>query len=98
VLNGDSRYTAFANNGMFFIPTSGPNAGIAFQFCSGPSECELTGPGWTPDEHTLFLAVQHPGEQSGARTGQSPELRGSNWPAGRLNAWPRPGVVAIRRG
>ena len=26
-----------------------------------PCESELTGPSWTPDEQTLFLAVQHPG-------------------------------------
>ena len=97
VLNSDTRYTSFANNGMFFIPTSGPDAGIAFQFCSGPCEAELTGPAWTPNQHTLFLAIQHPGEQSGARTGASLALRGSNWPSGRLNAPPRPGVVAIRR-
>jgi secreted PhoX family phosphatase len=97
VLNSDTRYTAFANNGMFFIPTSGPDAGIAFQFCSGPSESELTGPSWTPDQHTLFLAIQHPGEQNGTRTGASLANRGSNWPSGRLNGPPRPGVVSIRR-
>ena len=69
-LNGaNANYTAFKNNGFFFIPTSGPHAGSAFQFASGPCECELTGPSWTPDEQTLFLAVQHPGELSGTRRG-----------------------------
>ena len=93
---GDDRYTAFENNAMFFIPTSGPNAGRAFQFASGPCESEMTGPSWTPDEHTMFLAVQHPGEANGVRTGSLNAPSGSNWPGGRLNAPPRPGVVSIR--
>jgi secreted PhoX family phosphatase len=96
-LNSDARYKAFMNNGMFFVPTSGVNAGIASQFASGPCESELTGPSWTPDEHTLFLAVQHPGEVNGIRTGAVAAPKGSNWPGGRLNDPPRPGVVAIRR-
>lgn len=94
---GDDRYTTFQNNGMFFVPTSGPNAGIASQFASGPCESEMTGPSWTPDEHTLFLAIQHPGEVNGIRTGAMAEPRGSNWPSRRLNDAPRPGVVSIRR-
>ena len=28
-LNADRRYTTFRNNGMFFVPASGPNAGSA---------------------------------------------------------------------
>jgi secreted PhoX family phosphatase len=94
---GDVRYTAYKNNGMFVVPTSGPTAGMASQFASGPCEAELTGPAWTPDQHTLFLAVQHPGEVNGIRTGAMAEPRGSNWPSGRVNDPPRPGVVAIRR-
>src|SRR5688572_4151691 len=96
-LNGDARYTAFMNNGMFFVPTSGADAGRAFQFASGPCESELTGPSWTPDEATLFLSVQHPGSAHGMRTRGTPAPHGSNWPNGRLDAPPRPGVVAIRR-
>jgi secreted PhoX family phosphatase len=96
-LNGtNANYTAFKNNGFFFIPTSGPHTGTAFQFASGPCECELTGPSWTPDEQTLFLAVQHPGEINGARKGSVVAPRGSNWPRGGTSA-PLSAVVAIRR-
>lgn len=56
-LNADERFAQFKNNGMFFVPTSGPNQGTAFQFASGPCESELTGPSWTRDEQTLFLSV-----------------------------------------
>ena len=96
-LNADARYTPFKNNGMFFVPTSGREAGHAFQFASGPCECELTGPSWTPDETTLFLSVQHPGSAHGMRMTADAAPRGSNWPGERPGAPPRPGVVAIAR-
>jgi secreted PhoX family phosphatase len=96
-LNADARYAAFRNNGMFFVPTSGREAGRAFQFASGPCECELTGPSWTPDETTLFLSVQHPGSANGIRMTAADAPRGSNWPSDRPGAPPRPGVVAVGR-
>ena len=71
------------------MPTSGSEAGNAFQFASAPAGAELAGPWWTPDEKTLFLSVQHPGE--GTLNFKMPL---SNWPDGG-DAMPRPGVVAI---
>jgi secreted PhoX family phosphatase len=82
---------------MFFVPTSGPDAGMARQFASAPCEAELTGPSWTADRQTMFLAVQHPGEAHGMRKSGMRAPRGSNWPSGRLNDPPRPGVVVISR-
>jgi secreted PhoX family phosphatase len=97
-LNANPNYTAFKNNGMFFVPTAGAHAGSAFQFISAPCESELTGPAWTPDEQTLFLAIQHPGEVNGTRgVGTVTAPRGSNWPF-RPHGAPLPSVVAIRRG
>jgi uncharacterized protein len=93
--NADARYTAFRNNGVFFLPTAGDRAGMVFQFASAPCESELTGPSWTPDERTLFLSVQHPGEAHGMRTAAEP--RGSNWPSGQLGTPPRPAVVTVRK-
>lgn len=55
-------YTSFKNNGLFVVPTHGPAMAQALQFASAPIESELTGPFFTPDERTLFLSVQHPGE------------------------------------
>lgn len=57
----------FGNNAIWFIPTSGPNAGEAYMFGYGPMECETTGPFFTADEQTLFLSIQHPGEVNGIR-------------------------------
>lgn len=80
-------YAFQGNNGLFFLPTSGPDAGTAYQFASGPVHCELTGPAWTPDGKTMFLSVQHPGERSASLDELS-----STWPDGEL---PKPATVAI---
>lgn len=83
-------YKRFANNGMFVIPTMGENTGEAFQFASAPLEAELTGPSFTPDETTLFLSIQHPGEET-----EDLKNLTSTWPHRRGDTMPRPGVVAI---
>jgi secreted PhoX family phosphatase len=61
----------FGNNAMFVIPTTGPLAGVPHCFGIGPMECELTGPTFADDGHTLFLSVQHPGELHGTRNHKS---------------------------
>ena len=54
----------FGNNGCWVFPARGPAAGEALLFATGPMECELSGPCFDPGETTLFLAVQHPGEDN----------------------------------
>lgn len=96
--NPDLPEGAYGNNGLFVIATAGPEAGRPRQFASGPCEAELTGPSLTPDEQTLFLSVQHPGERFGVRgLGDVLAPRGSNWPSASPRVAPRPGVVAIAR-
>ncbi|BAY85422.1 hypothetical protein NIES267_49220 [Calothrix parasitica NIES-267] len=65
----------FGNNTIWYIPTSGENAGKALLFGIGPMECETTGPYLTPDEQTMFLSIQHPGEANGTRLNQASETR-----------------------
>ncbi|MEA5593644.1 PhoX family protein [Rivularia sp. UHCC 0363] len=65
----------FGNNTIWYIPTSGENAGQAFLFGIGPMECETTGPCFTPDEQTMFLSIQHPGEANGTRLKGASENR-----------------------
>ncbi len=66
----------FGNNSIWFIPTSGSDAGNAYLFGIGPMECETTGPFFSSsDEQTLFLAVQHPGERHGIRQDNAAEIR-----------------------
>ena len=57
------------SSGLYMIPTVGPNAGKAFCFALGPVECELCGVTFSDDGGTIFLSVQHPGEQHGTRGG-----------------------------
>ncbi len=86
----DTIYKFLGNNAMFFFPTEGPDVGKAFRFCTGPTDAEMTGPVWTPDGRTLFVAIQHPGEDSeslGALT--------SSFAAAEGDKVPRPTLVAI---
>ena len=87
-LNKD-RYIPFKNNSLFMIPTSGENKGKAFRFASGPVDCEMCGGTFTPDGSTMFISVQHPGENS--LTQENPTSR---WPK-YGNDIPRPAVIAI---
>lgn len=60
------------------------------RFLVGPIDCEITGVVSTPDLKTLFVNIQHPGEQS------LPGQFTSNWPHGN-NARPRSATVVIRK-
>lgn len=83
-------HTNFMNNGLFVVPTHGPGKAKAMQFASAPIDSELTGPFFTPDERTLFLSVQHPGENT---TDLSKPT--STWPHRKGEVMARCGVVAI---
>jgi uncharacterized protein len=65
----------FGNNSIWFIPASGPNAGEAFLFGYGPMDSEMTGPYFSQDLKTLFIAAQHPGEIGGMRKDMAAESR-----------------------
>ncbi len=69
------RRGCFGNNSIWHIPTWGPNAGNAYLFGMGPMDCETTGPFFTQDQQTLFLAIQHPGEVKGIRQNAASETR-----------------------
>jgi len=78
------------NNAMFFFPTEGPNAGRAYRFAIGPVDAEMTGPVWSPDGKTLFVSIQHPGEDS-----ESLDKLRSTFAAKAGTNIPRPTLVAI---
>ncbi len=86
----DKPYMPFKNNSLFVIPRHGEDAGKVIRVASAPRDAELTGPWFSPDGKTLFLSVQHPGEQT--KDLKSPT---SKWPfdGDRL---PKPSVVAIK--
>jgi secreted PhoX family phosphatase len=105
-LNDPARPQAFhGNNALFMVPRAGANAGVAFRFANMPVQAEGTGPWFTPDEETLFLNVQHPGEESTTNGDGSPgsfEGLTSYWPRGNKTlgfnpSQPIPSMVAISR-
>jgi hypothetical protein len=98
-------YAYHANNAIFMVPRTGPNAGVAYRFANMPVQAEGTGPYFTPDERTLFVNVQHPGEESGPADSnaadQSPVIT-SYWPRGNKTidqnpSEPIPSMVAITK-
>ena len=65
-------YDGIGNNAML---AAVPETGEVRRFLTGPRGCEITGVIMTPDQRTMFVNVQHPGEsttfwnnQFGART------------------------------
>jgi secreted PhoX family phosphatase len=64
------------------------------RFLVGPKECEITGITETPDGKTLFVNIQHPGENT------TPDFAtgafGSHWPGGGLTR-PRSATIVITR-
>ncbi|GAA4232104.1 DUF839 domain-containing protein [Postechiella marina] len=86
----DKPYLPFKNNSLFVIPRLGKDAGKVIRVASAPRDAELTGPWFSPDGKTLFLSVQHPGEQT--KNLNNPT---STWPFDKDNI-PKPAVVAIQ--
>ena len=64
------------------------------RFLVGPKECEITGVAETPDGKTLFINIQHPGENTAPNfaTGSF----GSHWPDGGVSR-PRSATIAITK-
>ncbi|HEY9564525.1 MAG TPA: PhoX family phosphatase, partial [Nocardioides sp.] len=77
---------------LHMMPLEGPEKGRLQQFLSVPVGAECCGPWITNDERTVLVAVQHPGEVSGA----SPENPVSRFPY-LGDGQPRPGVVQVFR-
>jgi secreted PhoX family phosphatase len=76
------------NDGLFAVPVQGAQRGNLQQFFSAVVGAEVCGPEFTPDNRTLFLAIQHPGE------GGTFEKPISTWPD-RVGL-PRPSVLTVQ--
>ncbi|QLQ38919.1 PhoX family protein [Micromonospora robiginosa] len=79
-----------SNDGLFATAVEGPERGHLKQFLTVPLGAETCGPFITKDNRSVFVAVQHPGEISGA----SVENPASTWPDG---DFAKPGVVVTWR-
>ena len=67
------------------------------RFLVGPPNCEITGVVTTPDQRTMFVNVQHPGESPSDRSDPADPSKYSTWPSGIKGARPRSATVVIRK-
>ncbi len=74
-----------------------PATGETRRFLTGPTNCEVTGVGLTPDNTTMFISIQHPGETPSDRSDPANPSQYSNWPNYAPNGRPRSALVAIRK-
>ena len=75
----------FAGHGNNQMLAGDPATGEIRRFLVGPNECEVTGLTWSPDRRTMFVGIQHPGEDGN-----------SHWPEGG-DAVPRSAIIAVTR-
>jgi secreted PhoX family phosphatase len=80
-------------DGVYMADVKGPGRALTKLFYQAPTGAEVCGPCLTPDDRTLFLAIQHPGEDPGS-TIETPSTR---WPDFKPDMPPRPSVIAIVR-
>jgi secreted PhoX family phosphatase len=96
----------FVNIGANVMVCADPNSGQTRRFLTGPPNCEVTGVINTPDGKTMFVGIQHPGEDS---TAADPD-QFSAWPGSQFatnsaglplpngpNRRPRSSVLVITR-
>jgi secreted PhoX family phosphatase len=96
----DRGHDNIKNNQML---VGDPDTGEIRRFLTGPRGCEITGIITTPDQRTMFVNVQHPGEstpfwntQFGSPSTSNPAAV-STWPRLPGDTRPRPATVVIRK-
>jgi secreted PhoX family phosphatase len=63
----------------------------------GPNQCEITGVFVTPDERTMFVGIQHPGESPSELGNPSDPKAFSSWPDGDDGGRPRSACIVITK-
>jgi secreted PhoX family phosphatase len=81
--SNEGDFAGMGNNQML---CSDPQTGEIRRFLTGPIACEITGLTFSPDHRTMFIGVQHPGE----------DMAPSHFPQGGSSI-PRSSVIMITR-
>jgi secreted PhoX family phosphatase len=83
----------WVNIGRNSMVCADPNTGETRRFLTSPNKCEVTGVVMTPDGKTMFVGIQHPGEDAKAAN----PTQFSNWPQGQWSV-EADGVTALPPG
>ncbi|WP_372737582.1 PhoX family phosphatase [Neptunomonas sp.] len=81
--SNEGDFAGMGNNQML---CADPVSGEVRRFATGPIACEITGLMFSPDQRSMFVGVQHPGENNAP----------SHFPAGG-NSKPRSTIMVIQR-
>ncbi len=99
--DGNNPKATGRTDGVWALETEGDARGTSRLFFRCPAGAELCGPRFTADDSTLFVAIQHPGEDGESwdkfgrpSTFEDPMTR---WPDFEDGMPPRPAVVVITR-
>jgi uncharacterized protein len=88
-------YAGYGNNQML---CADPTTRRTRRFLVGPAGCEITGCMATPDERTLFVGIQHPGESPVDDVNDPADpKRYSSWPDGDAGGRPRSALLVITK-
>jgi secreted PhoX family phosphatase len=88
-------YAGFGNNQMLCAE---PATGEIRRFLQGPKQCEVTGVFVTPDEKTMFVGIQHPGETpDDSPNDPADPKKFSSWPDGAAGGRPRSSCLVITK-
>ena len=89
---GEQQSVNGIGDGIWACDTSGPGRAVTRMFFRTPTGAEMCGPAFTPDDRSLFVAVQHPANDDPTTTYATPSTR---WPDFQEGMPPRPSVVSI---
>ncbi|MDQ0355550.1 secreted PhoX family phosphatase [Rhodoplanes tepidamans] len=98
--DGNAARRTGRTDGVWGLETEGPLRGASKLFFRCPVGAEMCGPVFGPDDETLFVAVQHPGESDEGDPNAPPatfEAPATRWPDFSAGMPPRPSVVAVTR-
>jgi hypothetical protein len=94
--DGNNAKATGRADGLWALETEGDRRGTSKHFFRVPMGAEMCGPVFTPNDETLFLAVQHPGESDDGPPA-SFENPATRWPDFKSNVPPRPSVLVVTK-
>lgn len=90
----NADYKNIGNNQMLMAD---PATGQVKRFLTGPGQCEITGACLTKDNKTMFINIQHPGEDGSDGDLSATPKKFSSWPDGAAGGRPRSATIAITK-